>query len=70
MKKSHKIALVVIGVIAIMVVAFLISSVVIMFVWNVLAGYFGFKKITLLIAFFISLALWIIGGAFKNNNKK
>lgn len=65
-----RIAFVVLGVIAFVALLFLISSFVIMLVWNALAEYFGFKTINLFIAFLISISLSIVGGAFRSNVKK
>ena len=57
-------------VIIFLVVAFSISSVVIYFVWNGLAAYFHFQKVTFWIAVLISIALAIIGGLFKGSSGK
>lgn len=62
--------IVIVFIIIFVVLCFLASSAVIYFVWNALAGYFGFKKITFLIAIFIDVALWIISGLFKQTQNK
>ena len=62
---------IIVGIIVIVIVAFffIISTGLIYFVWNALAAYFGFKKVTFLIAICINIALWIISGIFKQTSK-
>ena len=62
---------IIIGVMIILTIVYGISGAIIMFVWNLLANYFGFKTITFVIGTAISLALSIVGGVFKTTvNKK
>ena len=62
---------IIIGVMIILTIVYGISGAIIMFVWNLLANYFGFKTITFVIGIAVSLALSIVGGVFKTTvNKK
>ena len=66
-----KAIVIVLGVFIFISVCYGISGFIIMFVWNLLANYFGFKTITFVIGITISLALSIVGGVFKTTvNKK
>ena len=52
-------------VLAIIALIVFIGGWITMIVWNFIAGYFGFKQITLVVAIVINIALAIVAGAFK-----
>ena len=56
-------------VILLLIVGFGLSGLIIMLVWNVIASFFGFKTITIWVAVAISVAISIVGGAFKSSRK-
>lgn len=59
--------LIVIGLIFLAITGYAVSGFIIMFLWNLLAGYFGFVTINFWIGLAISFVLSIIGKIFKNN---
>ncbi len=59
----------IIAVVAIAAICFGLATLFVHFLWNALAGYFGFRPITFGIAFLIVLALSLIGSFFKTNSK-
>lgn len=62
--------LVVLGVIALAIAITAFQAWILMFVWNFLAGYFGFAEITYLVSIAIVILLSIVGGFFKSSSSK
>lgn len=42
-----------------------LSALITLWLWNTLAGYFGFKQITYFISLLIVIALTVVGSVFK-----
>lgn len=62
-----------ISAVVIIAIVFLVVALqgwIVMMLWNLLAGYFGFKTVTFWIACGIALALSVVGGYFKSTTKK
>lgn len=70
METFVKILGIIVAILLLIAIGFGLSGLIIMLVWNVIAGFFGFKTITFWVAVAISVALSIIGGAFKSTIKK
>lgn len=69
MKKVLEIVGLVLLAVLLVIICFGISGLVIMWVWNALAHYFGFKSITFIIGLLIAIGLSVVGGFFKGSTK-
>lgn len=69
MKKNTETVLEIIGLICLVVSVLLISTWIFMLLWNVVAGYFGFKDITFWISACIVLLLSYLKPAITSSKK-